>query len=119
MNLEQRMRDIEEFLGLGDDMPSAFNPLALSITEHRLLRLLRLYELVPDEMAYAALYSGLPDHKQPHSDIIGAYVFRLRRKLKRRDIGITNVWGRGHSLAKEDKDKLDIVLGPIKRREAA
>ncbi|WP_448031522.1 helix-turn-helix domain-containing protein [Bradyrhizobium liaoningense] len=97
--LRERIRVLEELVGIRIDVPLVFG---LTAHEAVLFGLLLRRDLVTKEMAMVGLYGDRPD-LDPEIKIVDVYVCKARKKLKRFGVEIETVWGRGYRLSAESK----------------
>lgn len=97
--LRERVRVLEELVGIRIDVPLVFG---LTAHEAVLFGLLLRRDLVTKEMAMVGLYGDRPD-LDPEIKIIDVYICKARKKLKGFGVEIETVWGRGYRLSAASK----------------
>lgn len=115
--LQDRVQELEELLGINDDVNVRFMFLGMTKMMRRLLGLLMARDLVSKETIYAALYGSLPENQQPDIEVIGPWIFHLRNKLHDYDIRIVTVYGSGWAISPSDKARLLAVVAEQKEFE--
>lgn len=100
--LRERVRQLEEMLGMTFDAPLQ---LGLTGTETMVLGLLSKVEMATKEAMLSHLYSDRPNDV-PELKIVDVFICKMRRKLQPFGITIDTVWGRGYALPKSAKVRL-------------
>lgn len=97
--LRDRVYTLERALGLRIDAPLC---LGLSNSEAKLFGVMMAREIMTKEAAYAVLYSGQIDDRDPK--VIDVMVCKMRKKLANFGVEIGTVWGRGYLLSPAAKE---------------
>lgn len=106
--LRERIAFLEELVGLRMEVPPVFS---LSQHEDRLLGVLLKREFATKEHILHALYGHRPN-EVPEIKIIDVFVCKARAKLKKFDIEIDTLWGKGYALNPANKAKIRQYLQP-------
>lgn len=109
--LRERIRQIEEQLGMGFVAPMAFD---FTRTEEAVFGALLARDIATKEMARLAMYADAHRSEDEETDIkiVDVYICKLRKKLKRWDIEIKTAWGRGYYIDADTKAKVRSLLKP-------
>jgi two-component system cell cycle response regulator CtrA len=106
--LRARVRLLEEMIGMRIDVPLV---LGLTGQEAILFGVLLRREIVTKEAAMVALYGMRPDgEEEVQIKIVDVYVCKLRKKVKRFDVEIETVWGRGYRMPPKSKAIVQAIL---------
>lgn len=103
--LRDRVVELEALLGLKRTVPRA---LGFTPREEEIVGLLLKLENISREQMMVAMYGDRPE--PPDWRILDTFMCRVRKRLRRADIDIVTVWGRGWLLTKENKAKLAKLL---------
>lgn len=99
-NLRLRIEELERLIGLDVEAPIVFG---LTSREACMFGALMARDMCLKEHLMASIYGALPDDDVAEPKIIDVFVCKMRKKLKRFDIDVETVWGKGYRLSPENK----------------
>ena len=106
--LREKVRQLEEIIGFHFRAPIAFG---LNRNEEMVLGILTKRDRLTKDQIMTALYSDRPN-SPPEIQIVGVYICRLRKKLRKFGIEITTIWGIGYALTPASKAIIKQHLNP-------
>ena len=114
--LRDRIRELEEILGLDVELP---NQLGFTPVENKIVGLLIKRPVVSKEVLYTALYGDRLECEQPDIKIFDVYICKLRKKLKAMNIQIYSRYTVGYYIDDEAKATLQSLnrVKPILDRD--
>jgi DNA-binding response OmpR family regulator len=101
--LRAKVWDLEKSFGFYNDVPIMFG---LTGSEAKVLSLLGERDMANRDQILSALMVGRGADEEPEKKIVDVYICKIRSKLKRFDIVIEALWGRGYRLNAENKAKI-------------
>lgn len=107
--LENRMRDLEQVLGLNLAAPAEFR---LSRGQAVLFNILLRREAVTREALHLALCAR-SQNDGPGIGIVATIIYQLRRKLRPHGVKIDNIHGQGYRMTPESKTKVAAIMTKV------
>lgn len=106
--LEDRIAQLEEILGLTADLPIIvrLKGRGMMMNEAKMLGLLLKRTFVPYTAAYDAIYGDRAESQLPSIDMLRTIMKRLRAALLSTGVKISVVYGEGYYIEPSDKNKL-------------
>jgi len=100
-DLRERLRLLEKSLGIRIETPLM---LGLTGAEAKVFGILLKREMVTKQQAMDVLYGDrAAEDEEAEIKIVDVFVCKLRKKLKRFNIAVETVWGRGYRMSAQAK----------------
>lgn len=105
--LREKILSLEQALGVRIETPLI---LGLTGQEAKMFGILLKREMVTRQQAMDVLYGDRPESDEAEIKIVDVFVCKMRKKLKRFDIEIESVWGRGYRMPAQSKSTARSML---------